>query len=640
MGTSKKWDKRGVLLVTVMFFILVVGMLARAILIVGPGMARIGNQAQDELLAQRAAEAGAIYARAQLRGNVDWQGDLNTTTVDLPDLKVVEDHGNVIGWVKNGAGQVAQFRIRFNYQDGPSGPDNLDDPAANHEIDHVYVSMNNFRGVDKPLPRADAGTWTVTDATTGPTTIPAHTVVVEVEGLSGRALAGTTGPDSARGPGNLLRRVLKVVYHADVDVGIPEAVISAGNGIEIEMTKGAEVGVIGIETPKLRSKKGVDVKKPDASDNILTMDGEIYRNASDGVNAAVSGSVNELDEDPDAAFFELAWDDVPKASSDATEAVQIQGGVYVVQPTGTYKYYDMSLADYKALTPDATGVRPGGVDLSADWAEVRPAGNVAVGGLTVDKNKYRLDLTKDVNVNTSPGGVDDIVITTIQGRRLHEEDTTGDYMFTADDATFFVPGTLNLTNSNLTSKGNVDVLINVNGENGSIVAEGNAVVAAPSVAIKKLGAVVFEQRLSLYVQGDLTVSTFISQPEINAWPYFWSPAYTGYGPLAMEGLVYTWGDTTILAGTPGRAAGPGFGGYTPTNYGEISIKGALVCYGADLEVDPSAKPGSGGNGAVRMYGEFASIMYDSSKLASDPTSVPAGAPLEAITRLSYGFEGN
>ncbi|MCA9790428.1 MAG: hypothetical protein KC910_01480 [Candidatus Eremiobacteraeota bacterium] len=638
---SKKWDRRGVLLVTVMFFILVVGMLARAILIVGPGMARIGGQAQDELLAQRAAEAGATYARTQLRGNVDWKGDLNATTVDLPDLKVVEDNGNVIGWVKNGAGQVAQFRIRFNYQDGPSGPDSLDDPAGTHEIDTIYVSMNNLRGGDGTLPRADVGSWKVTDPTVGPD-LPAHTAVIEVEGLAGRALSQTTGPDSARGPGSLLRRVLKVVYHADVDIGIPEAVISAGNGIKIEMTKGAEVDKVGTEALKLRSKKGVDVTKPDGSDNILTMaDGEIYRNAADGVHAAVSGSVDEKDEDPDSAFFELSWDEVPKASADPGEAVQIQGGVYVVQPTGTYKYYDMSLSDYKALTPDAaTGIRPGGVDLSDNWKEVRPSSNLGIGGLNVDKSKYMLELTKDVNVNTSPGGVDDIVITTIQGRRLHEEDTTGDFMFTADDATFFLPGTLHMSNSNLTSKGDVDVLINVNGENGSIVAEGNAVVAAPSVAIKKLGAVLFEQRLSLYVQGDLTVSTFISQPEINAWPYFVSPAYTGYGPLDLQGLIYTWGDTNILAGTPGRAAGPGFGGYTPTNYGEISIQGALVSYGADLEVDPTAKPGSGGNGAVNMYGEFASIKYDSSKLASDPTSVPAGAPLDAITRLSYGFEGN
>ncbi len=60
-------DRRGFVLLSVLFFVLVVGMYSRVILKNGPVMAALADQASQELLAQRAAEAGASYARAMLR---------------------------------------------------------------------------------------------------------------------------------------------------------------------------------------------------------------------------------------------------------------------------------------------------------------------------------------------------------------------------------------------------------------------------------------------------------------------------------------------------------------------------------------------------------------------------------------------
>ncbi len=115
--------KRGIVLVTVLFFILLIGILSRAILSAGPLVARVGGQLTEALVAQRAAEAGAGYACAQMKAKNDWRGDKNATTINQPDLKVVEDNGNVVGWMKNASGAVSMFRIRFNFQDGTGNGD-------------------------------------------------------------------------------------------------------------------------------------------------------------------------------------------------------------------------------------------------------------------------------------------------------------------------------------------------------------------------------------------------------------------------------------------------------------------------------------------------------------------------------------
>lgn len=656
-------SRRGMLLVSVMFFVLVVGMISRAILIAGPGMARIGTQANEELLAQRAAEAGASYARSQLRENSDWKGDNNATTINQSDFKVVEDQGNVIGWMRNAQGEVSMFRIRFNYQDGGSGPDDLPNPGnPNHYVDHPYVSVNNVRSnASAGVPLADPGTWSVTTVPDpndpASNVAPSLTMVLAVEGIAGRAVSETSGPDSTIANANAVRRMLRVVFAASASPSVPKSAISAGNGLHMEMSSGATVSVVGTDEAKLRSKKEVALTQPSsASDGILTMDGSIGRDAgSGGVNAVINGTITEEQESVGDGndFHNLPWSEVPLASSNQTEAVQIPGGIYVAKIDGTYEYFDMDAAAYKAAPKGADGTPDtGGVTLDSNWSQVRSAANMSVGGINFDDSTYTLTIDKDVRVNPSSNGNNDIVITNPMGRNIHENDSGGPFEF--GPPTFYAAGTLELKNAIISTaeqpganpgdppdSGDLAILINVKGDNGSIAVEGEAVVAAPSVTIETGGPSVFQQVLSVYAKGDLTVSTFIDTPGFFAPPYVNIPPYKGYGPLRLEGLIYSWGDADVVAGTPGQAAGPGQYGL-PTNYGDVAIQGALVAYGDDPgnfdPLNPATGPGAAGLGRVSVFGEIADIIYDPSKLIANPSGIPPSGPLDGLLRVSYGFE--
>lgn len=627
--------RQGIALISALFFVLLAGIIGRVIVFNGGALSRLGNQAEEKLLAERAAEAGAVYARVQVRKLADWKGDANTTTVSLPDFKVVEDNGNVLGWMQNASGQVSMFRIRFNYQDGPAGGDGLDDPT--HLLDLPYLSSNNVRrSADADIPRASGiSPWAVTDLTARDHA-PKGGMVIEVEGLSGSALAATHSPtDPISSGGRVLRRVLRVCYAVKAPPNIPEAVLSAGNGIEVESSTPVNVSVVGVGTATLRSKSNVHLKKNDGSPNILNMDGRVGRDWSQTLVGSYAGAVMEHDEHTGDGndFFNLKWSDVPLAASDESKSVQIPGGVYVIQDDGHYKYYDLDVAAYKASVDPATGVSNAtAVDLDSKFSQVRSATNLgAVDGLEV---KYQtLVLSKDVDVVASKDkNVKEITFTNPMGRRLHQDDTTKKFTFTNDDDAW-VPGTIQLDDSTVSAKSDVNILINVNGHNGAITSEGNAVVSAPSVKMKKDGTV-NQQRLSFYIKKDLTLSTFTSNPAYTSWfsSYYYGmwysytiPKYEGYGPLDLDGLIYSWGNTTVYAGTPGKAA----------SGGNIKINGALISYGGD---PASTSPGSAG-GKVKLYANnLADIVYDATKLVADPSLLDESGPVKAVDRISYGYE--
>lgn len=55
-------------------------------------------------------------------------------------------------------------------------------------------------------------------------------------------------------------------------------------------------------------------------------------------------------------------------------------------------------------------------------------------------------------------------------------------------------------------------------------------------------------------------------------------------------------------------------------------------------IPTAARPGQHpAEGAVKIYGETADVIYDKALLVPG-TTLTAGTPLDAITRVSYGFE--
>lgn len=623
--------KRGVVLITVLFFILLIGILSRAILFAGPLMAKVGAQLTDELYAQRAAEAGAAYARAQMKDKNDWKGNKDTTTLNLADLKVVEDKGNVIGWLRSASGQVALFRIRFNYQDGLGGPDNLDDPAPAHRIDSVYVSINNFvGGAPATIPRANpTSPWTVPSPLSGPQ-ISDKRAVVEIEGLAGPAVQSLTGPGPL-GSGQVTRRTLRVCYAAAGAPGAPDAVISAGSGIAAELTNAARVTVAGSGTARLRTKKSITVGKGDGTVNILDMTGEAGRDttaALTGLNATLTGSVVAKTESVGDGqdFYNLKWDDVAKASTVETEAVQLPGGIYITGGDGKVRYYDKDPSQFKTMDQSVGCV----TITSPNFAEVRSGPNLAAKplGILLDSSTFAINVTEDLNIKSSTSGINDVMFTVPSGRKISANDTAATYLSSTVPMSFYAPGVLQVNDCKLSCAGNLTVMTNLQAKNGTLTAGGNATVCAPSVVIDTSSSTTFTQRLSVYVKNDLTLSTWMENPALP--PYV--PAISEYGPLTVRGLVYTWGDANIIAGTAGANAGPGV--YKASNYGNVTITGALVSYGAD---PASSSPGSAGNGKVSIFGEQADITYDATLLSAGSVMTP-GAPLDSIKRVSYGFE--
>lgn len=641
--------RRGMVLITVMFFILIIGIFGRVVLINGPAMAQLANQSGAELHAQRAAEAGAAYVRLKLRENGDWKGEDNGLVINQADLKVEERDGNVIGWLKGATGEVSLFRIRFNYQDGAAGGDDLPDPPGAFRIDTPYLSFNNVSTrTETDIPDVNPSTFRVDDPAVGVLDAPGGSAFIRIEGMAGTAFRNMNAPSDSPDPGGRqVSRVLRVIYKAAPDLGIPDTALSAGNGIEMEVENGADVSIIGPGEAKLRSKKGVDVRLHDGRDSILDMEGTVGRDPLEGLNALLSGtsSVTEADESVGDGndFHNLTWDQVPKASTDDREAVQLPGGIYVASSSGDYLYYDMDLAAFEALTPDpSTGVRPPTRTLSSNFSEIRPPGNVSVGGVNVSSDvPYVLTFDKDVNFFTSPSGQSDVLFTTVGGRRLHRNETASPYEFSGVPNLYNAPGAMLIDNATLSSQGDLGIMIDIKGENASITAEENAIIAAPSVALLQDEAIEFDQRLSIYAKEDLTVSTYRNTPGYP--PYV--PPYEGYNNLNLEGLVYTWGDANIYTGTPGEQ-------YTDQpdiydsyamkpNYADVNIQGALVAYGADPslfdDADPATGPGADGNGKITIAGMSANITYDATKLVADPSLLP-GAGLPAVTRVSYGFE--
>lgn len=621
-------NRRGVVLITALFFILLIGILGRAILFNGRLTARVGGQLGQELVAQRAAEAGAAYARAQMKDVNNWKGNKNTTTVNLPDLKVVEDNGNVIGWMRSASGEVSLFRMRFNFQDGTGGGDGLDNPAAAHVLDMPYLSVNNIAGTGPlTVPRADSSSpWGVSNPTVG-LQLDNTKAVVEIEGIVGPGVASLTGPGLV-GAGPVLRRTLRVAYSAAGSPAAPDSAISAALGIAIETVNPATIGIVGGGTPRLRTKKSIDASKPDGTQNLVNMSGEIGADSTigsyNGVNATIAGTVATHDEhlNDGRDFHNLKWDDVTKASTSGTSAIQLPGGVYVSGLDGKVRYYDVNPSAFKTLDQTV-----GCVTLSPDFSEKRTD---SLGtGLNADATTFEITITKDLNVNTSPGGVSDIMFTPPSGREINQADTAKPYVSGSAYAGVWTPGVLVVKDSVFSCAGNLIVTTNLKSRGGSITCGANATVCAPTVNLDSTGATpTAAQKLSVYAKKDLTLSTWMNSPGFP--PYV--PPIKTYGPLNIKGLVYAWGDSNIYAATPGQPEPAA--GYGAVTYGAVDVKGALVSYGGD---PVSGSPGSAGNGKVSLYGKDADIKYDINFLASG-TSLTPGNSLDSIRRVSYGFE--
>jgi len=142
---------RGLILFTALFFVLLMGFIARAIVAVGPASLNMATQSYTDLTSRRLAEAAVSYARARLRDKPAWRGD-GPNVLTQPDFTVIEDNGNVFGLVRDLDGETGLFRIRFNFQDGPPPPPGpTPTPLRPQGPDAIFVPAGQQRLSGTPL---------------------------------------------------------------------------------------------------------------------------------------------------------------------------------------------------------------------------------------------------------------------------------------------------------------------------------------------------------------------------------------------------------------------------------------------------------------------------------------------------------
>jgi len=644
-------SRRGIALVTALAFVLVAAIIGRAIVALGPANLRMAEQGTLLRSARHVAECGITYLQVRMRENSGWKGDGNGLIVNQPRFQVVEDRGNVFGLVRGLDGEVSLFRARFNHQNGPGGPDGLDDPSSSHWINSPHISVNNLLSLS-PIALPGSGLYTVYP----------QTAQVVVEGWAGHGLSDMIQPDQPLPTHGVTSSAVQVQLSIWFDVGVPDAPLMAGGGFKAYSSGGVEIAIAGNKgQPRLRSKGGIaSLSEDGASSNTLAMKrGELsFDKDSQPLKAKLTKKVRQVQENVGDGrdFFNMKWDEVPVATPD--NSIQLQAGTYVTWEDGTLHYYDMNFPDYKAYVSDPEKWKdPGKVISSPTLSEVR-TDSLTGSGSKPEKTDEKSGLlyadgqwtvSKDLVVVDSPN-TSDFTVMSREGRLLHsqKDDPTGQRFVTKEGVQasgYSSSGKFTIQDGAVVStNADVNVLLNVQGRNATLTTTGNAVLASTSVAFTKemseegesvASSDIGTQSLSLYVKKNLTLSTYQPVPPTTktvSYTYKTTKKKNGkkktethtststlavagqnlFGDLSLEGLVYVWGDVTAYAGNPKNKAGA-VDSYND-NPGKISLSGALIAYGGNPE---NGQPGEGTNGSkgrVEMYGKQVSLTYDSAKL--------------------------
>ncbi|MFN8606380.1 MAG: hypothetical protein U0931_02535 [Vulcanimicrobiota bacterium] len=615
-----------------LLLVVIIGMIGRAVIMLGPGALAVSDSSITRSQAQRAAESGLEYASSKLRANPNWRGSDNRVTVDAPGLTVVEDHGNVIGLLSDSQGNVSQFRMRFNYQDGDPGADSLADPAQENEINMRYVSLNNLKGAkDIPIPLADEASFRVTKPDEGPHSLPKGEAYLIVEGRAGRGLNHVQGGNpNAPVQGQVSRYVAEAYLEVTLNDPNGQASMMGGGDIAFKVAKNGKVdvevrGAAGNSDvlPRLRSKGSVIVDDHGTPGALHMVQGEVGRdeNKPPGFSAAAQGGLTLTQESVGDGkdFFNLKWDAVTKAGSDPARgtAAKIPGGTYVHWDDGSVHYYDMALKDYETYMASASNQADAGVVLSPDLKEVRDPANLkaTTGGLNVKgvRDPYTGNfsttwlITKDLQVESSSQGVDSIAVIPRSGAAYSPTDQSDSIALSQPDRYSTQSISFIMKQSIVSANGDMAFFAQINGQDSTLTSGSNLkIITTKAEMITKTkggggggnhgkGDTYFSNGLDVAQQLQLNM---YAKKDISLSSYF----QNDFKDLELEGLVYSWGNFTATLGDVAQ-----------DKWAPLELKGAVVAYGADPS---SSNPGSAGTGRIDVTAKSADITWDERKLAS------------------------
>lgn len=354
--------KQGIVLITTMLTVVLVIMLLSSVVYSNFGNMRLTSNFYGREEAIMAAQSGVEYALTKLQNNIAWQGDDKNYQLAsaAKGVKIVENNGNVWGMLITPNGRRSFFRIKFNYEDGPDGFDNMDNTSDKNYIIHSpYVSVNNLysrgmrtvytaplNGILRTQKYKDEYQRECIKAAGNAKSyeLPKSTCALIVEGFSGIGVRDfdltkmnelQKNLDCSKGLGNnIVSNVVEVYLTFDPSVACTSSVLGAGGKISAKASNITIKNAQGNAAPRLRSLKDLNLTYKNISfgKGQAIVSGNFYKNGVETRAGKVSGSdysvIKASDKETDD-IAQIKWDDVTKADSEGQKYTTIKGGVYI-----------------------------------------------------------------------------------------------------------------------------------------------------------------------------------------------------------------------------------------------------------------------------------------------------------------------
>ena len=350
--------RQGIVLISILVLTLLATFFIGALIQMNPERLRRTVHDEKRDRAAMAARAGVDYALNCLKSNVEWKADGAGVTIELPDLVVREDRGNVLGWIRTDGGPWTGFRMRFNAQDGAAGSDDLDDPQ--YLVHSREISLNNLDSdVEFALPIGEGANFE--PAGNFGTVVPGRAVGLVVEGV---ALPGLDprDPESLAQAPSTHSRVVEGLYAVTAWDQSPAggAVLSSAGEVDMMLQSGGDFSLKAASDniARVRTKNEFTLHRssggsslildPDDRAEILVSENSSFQANTVDNQTFVGGA--EAADDP---FLEVSYDRI-KNSKQST-VIEIPAGTYVFSDgnldsggdvTSRVHYYELSWADY------------------------------------------------------------------------------------------------------------------------------------------------------------------------------------------------------------------------------------------------------------------------------------------------------
>ena len=558
-------QQRGIALIISLFLSIVILMTLSAGYMLINGKSSATSQLQARSAAKDAAEAGYRYALTRLQDNAGWQGNATIQVNDPTNgMVVVEDAGNVLGFLTDRAGRISQFRIRFSYQNGGTPlNDGLGDPSPSHLINTQYLSVNNLlQTAPSPYPAVNPSTANEPVVGVQTSFVPSGCCSLTVIGLAGDGLQSTS-PSSPTpnfgGPAPVVQQIERDL----VSYG-------AGNTYDSSVYSGADLTASATGNFLVNSSKptaaprvrGMGNFTASAGTNYVSPNGWISLSSAGGTASGAPGV--QVDHSTTGAIFPaLSWSLMPSGGS------SLNAGTYLVQ-SGGVTYYSVDSQTVPLTGGTTVTTWPTGMAFSGTNFTLSSAVNVVPSG-----SAHGLEILSDPSLLAA--GLRPCVNMTGSGAALKSTDSAG---------SVYLQGNLMGTGS-LWSAGNVEV-------QGTSVLQPNP-----------------NSKLAVYAKGDIVVDPVPPQVVqkldiqygaisliINLVTGLLEPGPPNPGPqgqdVAFGGILFAQGNVTAAL--------------SPTNGGgNFSSTGIITAYGGNPDLQQP--PGTNG-GSVNITCADATVTFD------------------------------